>query len=214
VAQIAEFGPSARGFAAIASIDAGNLVLYGGQSSSQLGAALLADTWQFDGTLWTDRQDIGPGPLASAAATFDSARQKVILFGGVGSAATESGLTWETVVTPVPSPIRVVSLAFPPNVAALPVVGIFPQFVVTLSGPAPAGGSRVNVTGGPIFGFSIDIGQNVKVNVSPLQAVTVPVGSIAVSTVFAVPLGSAGTQMSVSAEIPGTPAVSASFHVD
>ena len=65
--QLAEFGPPARRFAAMASIFARNLVLYGGQSSSQAGAPNLADTWQFDGKRWTERQHIGPGPLTSAA---------------------------------------------------------------------------------------------------------------------------------------------------
>jgi hypothetical protein len=49
--------------------------------------------WSFDGTHWTQVQDIGPAPRSAHAVTFDSTRGAVVLFGGDGG--TLLGDTWE-----------------------------------------------------------------------------------------------------------------------
>ena len=79
----------------------GNLVLYGGQTSfGRLPPPPpLADTWEFDGKLWIQVQDIGPGPLASSPMAFDSTRSVVVLFGGQDT-TTLSGSTWEAAPAP------------------------------------------------------------------------------------------------------------------
>ena len=45
--------------------------------------------------LWTQKQDIGPRPRAGHAITYDSTRQRVVLFGGDSLAGTLFGDTWE-----------------------------------------------------------------------------------------------------------------------
>jgi N-acetylneuraminic acid mutarotase len=76
----------------------GNLILYGGVPPSTNGSEqTLADTWEFDGKLWTQVQDIGPGPLEGAQMTFDSGRSRIVLFGGLADTGV-SGSTWEAPV--------------------------------------------------------------------------------------------------------------------
>src|SRR6516164_8396157 len=82
----------------------GAMVLFGGAGA----ANVLGDTWQFDGKLWTQRQDIGPGTRLGHALVFDSDRHRVVLFGG--SSKNEgndpSALladTWEHQGGPAPS---------------------------------------------------------------------------------------------------------------
>lgn len=96
--QIGEFGPSARAFASMAS-DGGSPILYGGATSGLRGPPpTLADTWEFDGRRWTQRQDIGPGPLVEAAMVFDAARGRTVLFGGTRAGGQFSAATWEAAV--------------------------------------------------------------------------------------------------------------------
>ena len=86
--QIADTGPDAR--AACSLVFAGTeCVLFGGNN----GATRFGDTWFWNGKFWTQRQDIGPSPRSGMAMTWDSDRNRIVLFGGsTGSAA---GDTWE-----------------------------------------------------------------------------------------------------------------------
>ena len=82
--RITQLGPSAR-FAAV-MIPSGNSALLFGGVTSPLPLPVpqvLADTWEFDGKLWTQRQDIGPSARWGAAAAFDSVRARAVLFGGL-----------------------------------------------------------------------------------------------------------------------------------
>ena len=45
--------------------------------------------------LWTQKQDVGPQPRAGAAAAYDGARGRVVLFGGTTLAGVAFGDTWE-----------------------------------------------------------------------------------------------------------------------
>jgi hypothetical protein len=85
------------------------VVLYGGRATS--GAA-LGDTWEWDGEDWTDRTPrMGPAPSARAGHTlsYDTTRQRVVLFGGQTSAVALND-TWEwdgtswTKLLPAPEP--------------------------------------------------------------------------------------------------------------
>lgn len=103
--QIAEFGPPPRLSAAMTATSGSSLLLFGGVDGEVAGAqpTVFADTWEFDGKRWTQRQDIGPGPLHSAAMAFDSTRSSAVLFGGhpprnPGDPDIVSGLTWESPV--------------------------------------------------------------------------------------------------------------------
>src|SRR5713101_401982 len=44
--------------------------------------------------LWTQKEDIGPAPRSSSAMTFDAARGRTVLFGGL-SVADDLADTWE-----------------------------------------------------------------------------------------------------------------------
>ena len=76
----------------------GRVLLYGGQSALAGVTPPFADTWELEGKLWTQRQDMGPGPLELAAMAFDKARAKIVLFGGIMSGGSPSGSTWEAAV--------------------------------------------------------------------------------------------------------------------
>jgi hypothetical protein len=66
-------------------------VLYGFPDST--GAA---QTWEWDGRLWTQRQDIGPRARYGPAFAYDSERDRVVLFGGYASGTgSHLGDTWE-----------------------------------------------------------------------------------------------------------------------
>jgi hypothetical protein len=66
------------------------IVLFGGAS----GSHLLADTWTWDGTEWTQVADTGPAARSGPALAYDDARERVVLFGG-STAANPFGDTWE-----------------------------------------------------------------------------------------------------------------------
>jgi len=70
------------------------LVLYGGRASGQV----YSDTWEWNGSRWLRRSDettTSPGPLEHAAAAFDSARGRVVLFGGGSSDQKLHATVWE-----------------------------------------------------------------------------------------------------------------------
>jgi Galactose oxidase, central domain len=55
---------------------------------------LFRDSWLWDGELWTQVEDIGPSGRTGHAVAYDSARSRVVLFGGL-NASGEPGDTWE-----------------------------------------------------------------------------------------------------------------------
>src|SRR5262249_33462326 len=69
-------------------------VLFGG--SRPLGPEVLADTWEWDGTLWFQQTPASSPPARCAhALAFDSQRGRTLLFGGFASAAIRFGDTWQ-----------------------------------------------------------------------------------------------------------------------
>jgi hypothetical protein len=73
-------------------MDRGRVVAFGG-----FNGARLADTWDWDGTAWTQRMIAGPSGRQYTAMAYDSARGVTVLFGGqIGpmSGDRESD-TWE-----------------------------------------------------------------------------------------------------------------------
>lgn len=120
-----EATPPARSGAAFAydSIR-GRLVMFGGCSNlggkpewHSCDGTALDDTWEFDGTLWTQLAitDTHPGARYNHAMAFDASRGRVVLFGGgnpneIGSTFFPSGFddtwewdgtTWSKLITPV-----------------------------------------------------------------------------------------------------------------
>ena len=108
--------PIPRSIHAIAyDVARGRTVMFGGWDSDHI----LADTWKWDGTNWTQRTPAtSPPARAGHSLAHDSARGRVVLFGGVGSFRDETlrefleflGDTWDwdgtrwTQPTPVMGP--------------------------------------------------------------------------------------------------------------
>jgi|tagenome__1003787_1003787.scaffolds.fasta_scaffold20910823_1 N-acetylneuraminic acid mutarotase len=74
--QVADTGPTARARAAMTSIG-GTLVLHGGDSQQTFD-----DTWQWSAGTWLKVQDIGPLARRSHAMSYDTVRNRIVLFGG------------------------------------------------------------------------------------------------------------------------------------
>jgi hypothetical protein len=69
----------------------GVTVLFGGGTAS----GGTSDTWEWNGTAWTQRAVSGPSPRQSHAMVYDAVRGVSVLFGGVGDHGILSGETWE-----------------------------------------------------------------------------------------------------------------------
>lgn len=91
--------PSARYHASMAYDSARRrLVLFGGQVGNAI--APLGDLWEWDGTNWALRTPaVAPTARTQAAMVYDTARKKIVLFGGFADSATgiakPSDETWE-----------------------------------------------------------------------------------------------------------------------
>ncbi len=72
--------------------DRSRAVLFGGKSSTE---ALLRDTWEWDGSFWTQMDDIGPSARFLAAIAYDSARKVTLLFGGRGDQHLRDTWQWD-----------------------------------------------------------------------------------------------------------------------
>jgi hypothetical protein len=71
----------------------GVLVLFGGKNAA---TGELADTWEFDGTTWTDvSPPTSPPARFGHAMAYDSARGVAVLFGGKNAATPALADTWE-----------------------------------------------------------------------------------------------------------------------
>jgi len=106
--QIADIGPPACLRAAMVSTDV-QLVLFGGLdgANAQPPPNLFDDSWTFDGTHWTQRQDIGPAGRWGHGMAFDASRRTIVMVGGhssatFGQAADLLGDTWEHAETEQP----------------------------------------------------------------------------------------------------------------
>jgi hypothetical protein len=67
-------------------------VLFGGTT---LAGAAFGDTWEWDGTDWTQVEDTGPEARSGHGLAFDANRSRVVLFGGAAADGTPRGDTWE-----------------------------------------------------------------------------------------------------------------------
>ena len=74
--------------------DKNKIVLFGGRN----GVASMNDTWEWDGTEWTQVADTGPSVRAFQSMAYDSSEKAVVLFGGYEDysiPATLFGDTWK-----------------------------------------------------------------------------------------------------------------------
>ncbi|MCA8963807.1 MAG: hypothetical protein H6838_18890 [Planctomycetes bacterium] len=76
----------------------GVTVMYGSMSTSFFGGPSVDETWEFDGTTWTQVFPVTtPGGLGNYGACYDLLRQRVVIYGGSADSffpIAESG-TWE-----------------------------------------------------------------------------------------------------------------------
>jgi Immunoglobulin I-set domain len=85
-------GPSPRQNHAMAYDSArGVVVLFGGAA----GATYNGETWEWNGSAWTQRVVSGPTARGLHAMAYDSARGVCVLFGGYGGALPYKSDTWE-----------------------------------------------------------------------------------------------------------------------
>jgi immunoglobulin I-set domain protein len=68
-------------------------VLFGGNPVPDPGS-YLGDTWEWDGSTWTQAAASGPSPRLVSAMAYDSLRARTVLYGGYGPAAGFADL-WE-----------------------------------------------------------------------------------------------------------------------
>lgn len=83
----------------------GRTVLFGGLGAGGAFGAALAETWEWDGATWLQRQPpVAPPARARASMAYDSARQVCVLFGGSQTADTweYDGITWTQRTGPMP----------------------------------------------------------------------------------------------------------------
>jgi hypothetical protein len=70
-------------------------VLFGGKDWADTGFVYYGDTWEWDGTNWTQRSPLaGPSERSEHAMAYDGAREVSVLFAG-SRAAEEYNDTWE-----------------------------------------------------------------------------------------------------------------------
>jgi hypothetical protein len=89
--------PSVRMMHGLADDAHGHMLLFGGYNAafSGLGPQAFNDTWLFDGSHWLQQAPAGvPSARAFFALATDTARQRVVLFGGEGNNVW-NGDTWE-----------------------------------------------------------------------------------------------------------------------
>lgn len=105
------------------------VVLFGGATAG--GPPHFADTWAWDGAAW-NRLATGGAPLArfSHAMAYDTVRQRVMAFGGVGAAHYSDafeldGDRWSAVAAtaPIPSPRKAFAMAYDTARGRLVVLG-------------------------------------------------------------------------------------------
>jgi hypothetical protein len=65
------------------------VVVFGGFNGAALG-----DTWEFDGTTWTQRAIPGPPARSHGMMAYDSRHQRVLLYGGSSGGGVRRNDTW------------------------------------------------------------------------------------------------------------------------
>ena len=109
--------PYARSWASMAfDSQRGETVLFGGDHIQPFGLGDTNDTWEWDGAQWTrDWTSAAPAIRAGQTMSFDSRRDRMVMFGGNNastSPATLYGDTWELgtgSITPAGSPAMTVT---------------------------------------------------------------------------------------------------------
>lgn len=93
--QVSTTGPAARSYVAMAPLPNGRVLLFGGQTVVNAVSSSQGDTWEWDGTAWNLLNVSGPSPRAGHTMALDTARGRVVLFGGLDAASAYLRDTWE-----------------------------------------------------------------------------------------------------------------------
>lgn len=94
-AQAFASGPSPRNSHAMAfDTHRGRTVLFGGEDSASASTPFLGDTWEWDGSTWTQSAAVGPSARSRLVMVYEAHRGRVIIHGGTTGVGSESG-TWE-----------------------------------------------------------------------------------------------------------------------
>jgi formylglycine-generating enzyme required for sulfatase activity len=97
------------------------IVMFGGYSPLAPGVGAMNDTWEYDGTNWTQRTPTNSPPRRlSMSMTYDVARGRIVMFGGYEYPTTFFSDTWEwdgvnwtqRVTASSPSPRRGMMMAY------------------------------------------------------------------------------------------------------
>ena len=86
----------------------GRVVMFGGETQVN-GAGLVQDTWEFDGSTWTQASPaVAPSARMVHTMTYDTVRKVTLLFGGAAGLDLADTWAWDgtnwTELTPTPSP--------------------------------------------------------------------------------------------------------------
>jgi hypothetical protein len=93
--QLDDTGPEPRFTFGMASDAARQrIVLFGGAIMQPGGPAIFADTWEWDGLSWAQRDNSGPAARSGQSLVFDEARGQTMLFGGVALNGSADPATW------------------------------------------------------------------------------------------------------------------------
>jgi hypothetical protein len=195
--------PPARCMHALAHDAArGRTVLFGGASSSFLGTA-LGDTWEWDGTNWSQRVTGGSPPARDLhALAYDAARGRTVLFGGLGGPPGASfqladawewdGTGWTQRVTAASPPARDLhALAYDVARGRTVLFGSFYYPDTWEYGPVvpgtyvPFGTGCAGSAGVPVLAAGSELcpypGNDLTVEVAPVPASTAVVFSLGLS---------------------------------
>jgi hypothetical protein len=112
-------GPSPRKWPAMA-YDArrGVVILHGGREGEGRSGLSLGDTWIWNGRDWTEVRGDGPTPRDHHRATYDRARDRVVLFGGWNGESLDrdtwewDGSQWQRIAVTGPGPRAPFGLAY------------------------------------------------------------------------------------------------------
>ena len=123
--------PARSGFSVAYDEGRGVVVLFGGGSACawEPCSPPFADTWEYDGRMWTEATPAaGPPGRIGHAMTYDTARGVVVLFGGSGLADTweYDGSAWREVAAPAAPPDRTdAAMDYDPESGAVVLFGGF-----------------------------------------------------------------------------------------
>ena len=144
--HVQDIGPARESMAM--AFTGSSAALFGGYNGAQGNpAALFGDTWGWDGKYWVERQDMGPQVRQLHAMAFDSARSRLVLFGGTAVLERDSQLgdTWEATDSGAGSGVVLVTLAVSLENLVVPEGGVVSGEMI-FSAPAPAGLVQVQMS--------------------------------------------------------------------